>query len=212
VDDPDQFSPEQSVHCPEDALDALVFWAEDAPVSMYWATRRLAKALERNGRSEEALDLLESVETRDPSDAPSSPDLRIWGPDDPRRMWANVEMGHVLFRMGRWGAALEKYEAWRSTSGCGNCASWEMGERDQRRDQCLLALERHAEAREICEKQIVDPWGGEVAPFVECFLESHRRIAGVEAADRAIEELEARAPEYQKDEIRSAHIAWKIRH
>jgi len=156
--------------CPGEAVDRLTeIGVQLAMIGRQSEVERIAEILERSGRPANAISLLSCVPSvSDETTGPSGPVLPGW---KPRRFSPCEErLAAIERRQGHWQSALDHYTAWPALSSCGNGAVELQQRREMNRLECLAALGRWEEYREICRAQICD--GGWV--FTTHLIESYR--------------------------------------
>lgn len=156
--------------CAGGALDQLTeIGVQLAAIGRHCEVERVAEILERSGRPASAIALLSCIPSvPDDVTCPPGPLSPGW---EPRRFNPCEErLAAIERRQGHWQSALDHYTAWPALSGCSNGAIQLMQRREMNRLECLAALGRWAEYREICRAQIAK--GGWV--FTTHMIESRR--------------------------------------
>jgi hypothetical protein len=141
IDEPGLVREAESPRCPEEVLSAMAAVGE---LPRDWKSDflcgYLAKALAHNGRTSEALALLERARgTYQDSDR-----TERW-----RSSFFAEEAARIAAFDGQWDRALELSKSWEPTSGCGNCAEAESSRIMLFRARCALSLRRCDDLRTL---------------------------------------------------------------
>jgi hypothetical protein len=107
VNEVDLVPPERAARCDPKLLDELPQAFGDAEVSKLWTAQKLAKILERNGRSAAAIDFMTGVLAS----------MKDYDENQRFKRFAYAphvqgQLGHLYFRAKQWREALEHYQRW----------------------------------------------------------------------------------------------------
>jgi len=206
VDWPDLVSPERAAACPVDVLDAMA--SADGPDRKagyaIYEYRWLAQALERNGRIDDALALLDRA----------LQEVRTKGSDRGLDVSALSQLVARLARhAGRWDAALEHAEDWGAITfmHCANCAASEDRRQRTCRARCLLAAHRYGELIDLARSDAASGWTrstGVIEAWIDCELAEGR----ASSADRAMDGILLQVPDDAVDDCERALERWKLTH
>ena len=160
------------VACEPEVLDQLLPYARGASTERASAlVVAFAWALEKNGRIEDALELLDrqldnELSRKAAQDEDASREL--FG--DTAEMSLRYALAMTALRMEHYAQALQHLDQWRSTSWCGNCADSQAYITDDLRLQMYSRLGRWSSVRTLAGKYLGSP----DACMLEYLIESYR--------------------------------------
>ena len=206
LDDPDYVRSDRAAACPAAMLDDMAWVARPEDPRFYdvFAYRALAQTLERNGRLDDALDLLERA-------GRSIDGLKSERLDAMHASFLAEWAARLAFHSGRWELALQHAEGWRATSGCGNCASGERIRQTALRARALQALGRCAEVEELARSTVDSGWTSD-SSLVELWIDCELSAGRAHSAEEALERIVAQVPESAHATCRSALEDWSVAH
>jgi hypothetical protein len=198
-----------NVPCPARALEFfLQLTSACAEGEATWVQLEFADVLARNGRTDDALTVLNFGAHVRPS--VTAHWYHGFFFNDDRWIAAHVA-ANIAAQAGRWEDALRFSQEWRPTGGCGNCMESEQRRIELFRAQCLVHLQRWGELRAACIDNLNDSWSSNsllVGPWIDSYLLSGEAPDPETAVSILLPFVDAR----QCSRLDGAAEEWKLLH
>ena len=204
VEGPDYVADAHVAPCPERVLSQMAE-ARDLRQELYgvFLYRDLAQAMERNGKLEAALALLNrAAHDHVPDALPSFEDMEKSFLSE----WAAKLAAHA----GDWNKALELAEGWHANSGCGNCASSEWSRIREFEGRWLVESGRYGDAVALARRSAVVSPRSRITTLIELWLDCELREGRAKTVDDALGIVLSQVPEEAAEDCRKARDAWML--